>query len=84
MTVFSCWNKADLEAGEYTMRSLFFFRFSEESTILCMCFKRQSCKMRETRAASTSSPAPLSCLSHLAPSVTLVVTGMSHVFRSMD
>ena len=35
-----------------------------------MCFKRQSCKTRETKAAATPSPAPLWCLSCLTPSVT--------------
>ena len=46
MKVFSCWNKADLQAGKYTARSLFFFRFSEGSTLV---HELQAAKLRDAR-----------------------------------
>ena len=47
MKVFSCWNKADLQAGKYTFSSDLV-----RGVHLCMSFKRQSCEMQETRAAA--------------------------------
>ena len=66
MKVFSCWNKADLQAGKYTARLAVYLpacrkrdylvvSFSSDlvrGVHLCMSFKRQSCEMQETRAVA--------------------------------
>ena len=67
MKVFSCRNKADLQAGKYNAGSLFFFRFSEGSTLV---YELQAAKLRDARNKGGSHS--LSCTS--------LVPLLSHTF----
>ena len=65
MKVFYCRNKADLQAGKFTARSLFFFRFSEGSTLAHVLAR---CKDARNKGSSHS------------PSCTSLVPLPSHTF----